>query len=183
MEAIIGNLTQRTGKSADEWARLVKSKGPKTSKERIAWLRREHNLGGPTAAVIVSRAEGSDPLAEYEDQDALVEAMFAGPKAVLRPIYETARKAALSLGNDVSASARKTYVTFARKRQFAVIQPSAASRVDVGLVLPGVKASGRLKLASNVGGGRVTHAIALSNVADLDSEAKKWLKAAYDKDA
>lgn len=183
MGAIIRNLPERTGKSVEQWAQLVKSKGPKTTKERIAWLRREHELGGPTAMVIVARAEGSDPLAEYEDQDSLVKAMFAGPKAALRPIYDAALKAGLSLGKDVTASARKTYVTLARKRQFAVIQPSTASRVDLGLVLPGVKPAGRLKAATNVGGGRVTHAIALVNVADLDAVARKWLKAAYERDA
>jgi predicted transport protein len=116
------------------------------------------------------------------DQDALVEAMFAGPKAALRPVYEAALKAAKSLGKDITASARKTYVTLARKRQFAVIQPTTATRLDLGLVLPGVKSSERLQRSRNVGGGRVTHAIALGNVADLDSQTRKWLKAAYDQD-
>jgi hypothetical protein len=82
----------------------------------------------------------------------------------------------------VTASARKTYVTLARKRQFAVIQPSTATRLDLGLVLPGVKPVGPLKQATKVGGGRVTHAIALGK-ADLDPQTRKWLKAAYDQDA
>ena len=78
---------------------------------------------------------------------------------------------------------RKTYVTLTRKRQFAAIQPSTLTRVDLGLVLPGVKAKGRLQESDRVGGGRVTHCIALTKVGDFNAEVKKWLKAAYEQDA
>ncbi len=77
---------------------------------------------------------------------------------------------------------RKTYVTISRKRQFAAIQPSTRTRVDLGLVLPGTRASGRLKAAKNVGGGRVTHAIALEKKSDINAEVRKWLKSAYQHD-
>ena len=79
--------------------------------------------------------------------------------------------------------ARKGYVTVARKRQFAALQPSSKSRLDLGLVLPGVRAKAALVASKNVGGGRVTHRIALEKKSDFDSEAKRWLKAAFDGDA
>ena len=53
--AIIRNLPERTGRSIDAWKRLVKSNAPRGKKERVAWLRREHGLGGPTASVIAGR--------------------------------------------------------------------------------------------------------------------------------
>jgi hypothetical protein len=183
MEAIARNLPERTGRSLQEWARLVKAKGPKGTKERVAWLRQEHQLGGPTAMVIVAEAESRDLVAPYEQQDALIDAMYSGARAGLRPIYETVLKAATSLGKDVTPSARKSYVTLSRRRQFAVIQPSTSSRVDLGLVLPGERARGRLTPSQNVGGGRITHAIALARPADFDAEARRWLKAAYEQDA
>jgi hypothetical protein len=70
-----------------------------------------------------------------------------------------------------------------RKRQFGAIQPSTADRVDLGLVLPGVKAQGRLEATANVGGGRVTHRIALRSPREVDAEVRRWLKEAYDRDA
>ncbi len=63
------------------------------------------------------------------------------------------------------------------------MQPSTKSRVDLGLVLPGVRAKGALVASKNVGGGRVTHRIALEKKSDFNAEAKKWLKAAFDGDA
>jgi hypothetical protein len=55
--------------------------------------------------------------------------------------------------------------------------------VDLGLVLPGVKPQGRLEATKTVGGGRVTHRIALRSPKDVDAEAKRWLCEAYDRDA
>ncbi len=182
LEALARNLPNRTGKTLEQWARMVKTKGPKTTRERVAWLRMHHSLGGPTAAVIVAKAEGQDLAAPYEAGDELVEAMFSGAKTELKPIYEAAVKTAQALGRDVVVSPRKTYVTFTRKRQFAAIQPSTRTRVDLGLVLPGVKAKGRLEQTDRVGGGRVTHCIALTEVGDFNAEVKKWLKAAYEQD-
>jgi hypothetical protein len=183
MDAISRNLPDRTGKSLEQWANLVKAKGPKATKERVDWLRKKHGLGGPTATVIVAAAEGRDLTATYEDSDALVDAMYSGTKAALRPIHEAALKAAQALGKDVTASARKTYMTLSRKRQFAVIQPSTKTRVDIGFALSKVKATSRLKKTTTVGGGRITHSIACSKPSDVNAEVKKWLKAAYEQDA
>jgi len=74
-------------------------------------------------------------------------------------------------------------VSLVRKRQFGAIQPSATDRVDLGLVLPGVEAKGRLEATTTVGGGRVTHRIPLRSPRDVDAEVRRWLKAAYDHDA
>ncbi len=83
----------------------------------------------------------------------------------------------------MTPSARKTYVSLVRKRQFGAIQPSTTDRVDLGLVLPGVEPTGRLEATTTVGGGRVTHRIALRSPKDVDAEVRRWLKVAYDRDA
>ncbi len=58
LHAIIANLPQKTGRSIDEWLRLVQESGPGSEKERRDWLRKEFKLGGTTAAIIAERAEG-----------------------------------------------------------------------------------------------------------------------------
>ncbi len=55
--------------------------------------------------------------------------------------------------------------------------------MDIGLVVPGVKPQGRLEATKMVGSGRVTHRIALRSPKDVDAEARRWLKEAYDRDA
>ena len=109
-------------------------------------------------------------------------AMYGGKKKSLVPVHEAAVRVARKLGKDVVASARKTYVSLVRKRQFGAIQPSTIDRVDLGLVLPGVKAKGRLEATTTVGGGRVTHRLALRSPKDVDAEVRRWLKTAYDRD-
>lgn len=182
MDAIERNLPARTGRTLAQWAALARRQGPAERKERVAWLRRAHGLGGATATLIAFAAEGRRPHEEYADGDALVDAMYAGKKAGLRAVHDAALAAARRLGRDVEPSARKTYVSLVRRRQFGAIQPSAADRVDLGLVLPGVRAQGRLEATRTVGGGRVTHRIALRAPRDVDAEVRRWLKAAYDRD-
>jgi hypothetical protein len=41
----IRELPEKTGRSLDEWIRLVKEAGPPTQKERRDWLKREHGFG------------------------------------------------------------------------------------------------------------------------------------------
>jgi len=183
MEAIKRNLPARTGRTLAQWVALVKKEGPGERRERAAWLRKEHRLGGTTATLVALAAEGRRPEDEYADGEALVAAMYAGRKAALVPVHEAALRVARRLGKDVLASARKTYVSLVRNRQFGAIQPSTADRVDLGLVLPGVKAKGRLETTTTVGGGRVTHRIALRSPKDVDNEVRRWLKEAYDRDA
>lgn len=183
MDAIERNLPAKTGKTLAQWAALAKRDGPGDRKARVAWLRREHGLGGTTAMLIAYAAEGRRPADDYADGDALVAAMYSGKKTELRPLHEAALSAARRLGTDVTASARKTYVSLVRKRQFAALQPSTSDRVDLGLVLPGVRARGRLEATTTVGGGRVTHRIALRARKDVDAFVRRWLKEAYDRDA
>ena len=54
--------------------------------------------------------------------------------------------------------------------------------VDLGLVLPGVRAPGPAR-GHRPGGRRVTHRISLRSPKDVDAEVRRCLKAAYDLDA
>lgn len=180
MDAIERNLPARTGRTLAQWVALVKKTGPKERRERIAWLRKEHGLGGTTAMLVAHAAEGRKPMDDYADQEGLVNALYSGKKAGLRPTHDAAVAAARRLGQDVVASSRKTYVALSRTKQFAVLQPSTADRVDLGLVLPGAAGTGRLEPCTTVGSGRVTHRIRLEAPRDVDTFVKRWLKAAYE---
>ncbi len=72
------------------------------------------------------------------------------------------------------------YVAFARARQFALVQPSTKTRVDLGLVLPGVAPSERLAASTNFGSGSINRRVALAAPADIDAEVEGWLRQAYE---
>ncbi|HEX8727815.1 MAG TPA: DUF5655 domain-containing protein, partial [Ktedonobacterales bacterium] len=84
-----------------------------------------------------------------------------------------------ALGDDVRIEPRQTYVAFARRSQFALIQPSTKTRVDLGLVLPDIAPTGRLGASTNFGSGSVNRRVALATPADVDDEVEGWLLQAY----
>ncbi|HEY9855938.1 MAG TPA: DUF5655 domain-containing protein [Stenomitos sp.] len=178
MDAIAANMEKKTGRSIDAWIELVKATGLKTVKERIDWLKREHQLGRDTAMVIAEFTDGREPY----DPEGMVRAMFQGPKSALLPNYERLLDRGLALGSDVMAAPCSTYVPLMRKRQFVVFKPTTRTRLDVGFALPGVTPEGRLVEAKGLGSDRITHRIGLESVDEIDAEVERWLKAAYEQD-
>jgi hypothetical protein len=181
-ESSMANLKERTGRTVDEWVRVVKKSGPPTEKERIAWLKEAHGITTNYALWIAKRVDGGGSAASY-DPDEMVAEMFAGKKAGLRPIYDCMLALAFGLGKDVRVSPCKTIVPFYRKHVFAQVKPSTATRIDVGFAFKDMKPSG--KLISTGGfekGDRITHRIPVASVEEIDKEVRKWLKHAYQMD-
>jgi hypothetical protein len=185
----VASLPSKTGKTLEEWIALVKQSGPPGEKERREWLKKEHNLGTNSAWWIAERAEGKgaedgDPDAYLRTAEQYVEAMFAGPKAGLWPIYEQLLKIGLKLGKDVKACPCKTIVPLYRRHVFAQIKPTTRTRIDLGFALGDRAPAGRL---IDTGGfakkDRITHRIPITSLTEIDDEVMHWLKTAYDLDA
>jgi predicted transport protein len=180
-EAVIRGLPEKTGKSLEEWVAVVGTTGLTGFKERVDWLKREHGLGDIQAEMVVYGADNSGPLIP-EDTTKLLDAQYEGRKAPLRPILDAIEEEALLLGPDVKAEVRTTYVSFVRRRSFAIVQPSAATRVDLGLVLHDAPESDRLLPAGSFGSGRINYRVPLENLDDVDGEVLGWLRMAYEQD-
>jgi Domain of unknown function (DUF5655)/Domain of unknown function (DUF4287) len=181
-ESSLENLKDRTGHTLEEWVRTIRKSGPATEKERIAWLKDKHGITTNYALWIARRADGGGSANSY-DPDALVEAMFAGKKAELKPIYDRMLALAFGLGKDVRVSPGKTIVPFYRKHVFAQVKPTTNTRVDIGFAFKDLEPAG--KLISTGGfekGDRITHRIPVASVEEIDAEVKKWLKHAYEID-
>jgi hypothetical protein len=181
--AVKANMPEKTGKTFEQWVEIAVAEGPATAKECYTWLKKQHGVPHLSAQIIADKVAGQDRYAAYDDPNALVDAMYAGPKASLRPIYEQLVKLARKLGKDVVLTPCKTYVGFRRKRQFAVVKPTTRTRVDLGFTLPDVKPEGRLEAAGKIGSDRITHLIKLESIKEIDAEVKRWLQEAYERDA
>jgi len=182
------DLPAKTGRSLDAWIALVKKSGPPTEKERREWLKREHKLGTNSAWWIAERAVGKgmeedSPEAYLEAAEQWVEAMFAGPRVALRPLYDQLLKLVPAVGKDAKASPGKTAVSLYRNHVFAQINVASNSRIDLGLALGNMKTPKRL---IDTGGyeekDRITRRIEVKSKADIDDELKRWLKKAYEMD-
>ncbi len=180
-QAVIANLKKNTGKTLDEWVRLVKKAPASTRAERVRWLKTEHRLGQTSAFVIASALEGRKPE-DYDPQNFL-DGLYLGAKAALRPINDELMRLAMALGKDVTATPCRTMVPLRRRHVFAQIKPTTNTRIDLGLALGHTKPTGRL---IDTGGAarddRITHRIAIASPGDIDAEVKTWLKKAYDRD-
>jgi Domain of unknown function (DUF4287)/Domain of unknown function (DUF5655) len=167
---MVANLEARTGRTLEEWIELVRASGLSKHSELVGLLKTEHGLGHGYANLVVHRAAGAadDPVA----------AQYAGPKAGLREIYDAILAAARGFG-EVEVAPKKSYVSLRRAKQFALVQPSTASRLDLGINLRGVEPEGRLE-ASGSFNSMVTHRVRLTSAAELDAEVVGWLRRAWE---
>jgi hypothetical protein len=175
---MIAGLRDKTGKSMEEWLKIVRASGLSTHKEIMKLLKEKHGLTHGYANLIALGSLNSDSHTS-DDPAALVDAQYAGAKAALLPIYNELLKAIKGFGKDVEVSPKKAYVSLRRSKQFAIIQPSTASRLDVGINLKGTDPAGRLE-ASGSFNAMVTHRVRVTSLDDVDKELLAWLKKAYE---
>ena len=109
-----------------------------------------------------------------------VDVQYSGKKASLRPIYNKILEIVMALGDDISLQPRKSYVAFARQKQFALVKASTMTRVDLGLKLKEPPNSPRLQEAPGFGSGSITHKVALTSPVEVDDEVAGWRKAAHE---
>jgi Domain of unknown function (DUF5655)/Domain of unknown function (DUF4287) len=188
--AQIRNIEARYGRPLPEWFRLIAASGLTKHTEVVAMLKADYGMAhgaahrvsllsrqaaAPDVAVTSATASGPATASPGEVADAL----YAGKRASLRPLHDELMAMVHVMGPDVSMAPKKGYVSLRRPRkQFAMIQPSGAGRIDLGLILPGVPAAGRLE-ASGSFNALFTHRVRVTSAGDLDDALAGWLGAAY----
>ena len=177
MASLIQNLEAKTGKSIDAWVATARASGLGKHGQVVAFLKKEHGLTHGYANQVAMRAIAAENAPAAGSTD-LVDAQYAGAKAGLRPVYDKLVSAVCGFGADVEVAPKKAYVSLRRSKQFGLIQPSTATRVDVGLVLKGVPANSRLEPSGSFNA-MVTHRVKVSGAGEVDPELIGWLHKAY----
>ena len=172
------NLEAQTGKSKAQWIKLAAAKGFAKHGELVTWLKSEHGIGHGYANLVAIRSREAATGADDAPVD-LVAAQYSGAKVDLKPLYDALIKTVQGFGSDIEISPKKGYVSLRRSKQFGLVQPSTADRLDVGLNLKGIEPAGRLE-ASGSFNAMVTHRVRLAKGASIDAELKRWLKQAYE---
>lgn len=75
-------------------------------------------------------------------------------------------------------SPKKSYVSLRRNKQFALVQPSTRTRVDLGINFKDEPATSRLEKAGSFNA-MVSHRVRLEKPSDVDKDVKAWLKKAW----
>jgi hypothetical protein len=170
------NIAEKTGRPVPEWVAVVHKSGLQKHGEIVKFLKADHGFTHGYANLVAHQALQSS--AAHSDDDDLVAAQYAGDKAALKPIYDAVIKAARGFGADLELAPKKTYVSLRRKKQFALIQPSTKTRVDLGINLKGKDPGGRLE-ASGSFNAMVSHRVRLESPGDVNAEVVGWLKEAF----
>jgi hypothetical protein len=173
----IRNIEAQTGKSLEELIQSGLATGITKHKELHAFFASEYGLtyGNANVLAVFTRDRLKGAAGEEEN---FVDAQYAGKEA-LRPIYDALIAAVEGFGDDVEIAPKRTYVSLRRKKQFGLIQPSTASRVDVGINLKGVEPAGRLEKSGSFNA-MCTHRVRLSEPGQVNDELIGWLRQAYD---
>jgi hypothetical protein len=169
----IRNIEASTGRSFDEWVAIARGSGLGAHGKVVAYLKADHGLGHGNANLIAIEALRA---ADAPQGDSLVDAMYAGPKAALRPLHDAVIDVVRGFGGDVELAPKKSYVSVRRSKQFACVGPAAGGTVEVGLNLPGAEPLGRLERTN----GMVSHRARIRDQRELDEELLGWLRQAYE---
>lgn len=179
LDSMIAGLKEKTGKTLDQWVAIAKKSGKSKHGEIVGWLKKEHKLTHGYASLVVRKTLVGLPRPSAGAGDEFVDAQYAGDKAALKPVYDKLISAIKAFGGDVEVSPKQAYVSLRRATQFALVQPSTKTRLDIGIKLKGMVPSGRLE-ASGSFNQMVTHRVRVEDAAQVDAQLIGWLKRAYD---
>ena len=153
---------------------LVDARGAERHSGIVAWLKTEHGLSHGNANFVALSAKRASANGGDNDH---VDAMYAGPKATLRPFHDQVIERVQSFGAHVALAPKQAYVSLRRSKQFGTVGPGPRGQLEIGVNLRGVPPTGRLQAAS----GMCTHRIRLSSADELDAEVLAWLHGAYER--
>lgn len=173
LQTMIKNMPEKTGKSLEEWKKILKEKAFAKHSEGVKFLKTEHGVTHGFANTIVTLSKQDNTSV-----DDLVTNQYKGKESLL-PIYEKLLPIVKGFGNDVTITPKKTSVSVIRNRQFVLIKPATKIRIDLGLKLPDKPTTDRL---GNSGpfGTMCTHRVQLTSIEDIDDELIGWMREAYE---
>jgi hypothetical protein len=175
----LDNIQKKTGKSLDELAAIVKKSGLTKHGEIRDYLKRELSLGHGDANTLVHAVLQSDGgrAAEGKSTDQVLDKIYSGAKAHMRPIHERLMKEIDQFG-DFEIAPKKGYVSLRRKKQFAMIGPKTNTRCEEGINAKDLKKNARL--LEQPKGSMCNYIVNVTGPQEVDSELVAWLKSAYE---
>ncbi len=169
------NIQARTAKSLDELFEFIRDSGLAKHGEIVAHLKAELGLGHGDANTLAHAAkQAAAPNQAAADP---LQTLYSGPKAALRPIHDALLARMKPLG-DFEASPKQKYISYRRKKQFAMIGPPTNTRVELGLNIKDLPESPRLeKLPA---GQMCNYRVRLNDASQVDAELTDWMRRAFE---
>ncbi len=176
-QAYLDTVKAKTGKTPADFAKLASEKGLTKHGELVAWLKNEFELGHGHANAVVNVLLKSESRAASPDDK--LEKLFAGKKVIWLEPVKTLISRIQEFGAEIEAHTNETYVNIlVGKKKMAIVQPSSAERLDVGIKIKGVTPEGRLEVSGSWNN-MVTHRVRITDAKEIDAQLLGWLEQAY----
>jgi predicted transport protein len=169
-------LIEKTGETLAHWVAIVHNETFEKHGEIIKFLKEKHGFTHGFANFVAHKAREVEAGGPTDDDD-LVANQYKG-KELLFLIFNKLVEEINRFGEDIEIVPKKGSVSFRTTKQFALIQPSTKTRIDLGLKIKGKKPERRLE-NSGPFGTMCTHRIQLTDIVDVDDEVLAYLKEAY----
>ena len=184
LQTQLANIEKRSGKTLDQLAKIVKASGLTKHGEIRDMLKSDLGMGHGDANTVVHavlQSDGASSAAAAGKSAAdVVDEIYTGPKAALRPIHDKLMAAIAAFGA-FEIAPKKGYVSLRRKKQFAMVGPATNTRVEVGLNMKGVPGTDRL--LAQPPGGMCQYKVRLAAASDVDPQLIAWIRRAFDESA
>jgi hypothetical protein len=174
----LDNIQKKTGKSLAELAAIVQSSGLTKHGEMRDMLKRDLGLGHGDANTLVHVLMQSDGtrLALGKSEADVLDEIYSGKKADLRPIHEALMERIVAYG-EFETLPKKGYLSLRRKKQFAMIGPKTNTHLEVGLNVKDLPADERL-LEQPIGS-MCNYIVRVSDVGEVDEQLFAWIEQAF----
>jgi len=174
----MANIEKRTGKTIAELKAIVVKSSLAKHGEMVKMLKTELGMGHGDANLVVhlARKAGEAEGAQHTSMGQVLDALYSGSKEHLRSVHDKLLLAMKKFG-EFEEAPKKTYVSYRRAKQFAMIGPATNKRVDLGLNVKGLEANDRL--LEQPPGRMCNYVVRLSEAGEVDAQLLAWIKAAY----
>ena len=175
------NIQKKTGKSLDELTTFIRNSGLTRHGEIRDLLQRALGLGYGDANALVHFVLKSDGERAAQEKGLsisdVLDEIYTGPKASLRPIHERLMTAIDEFG-EFEVAPKKGYVSLRRKKQFAMLGPATKGRFELGLNMKSLPENIRLIVLPP--GGMCNFKVNLTDANEVDEELISWVRQAYE---
>ena len=170
----LANIEAKTGKKREALLAAIRDSGLSKHGEMRTWAMEEFGVGHGDANLLVHLSRA--PVGESASGDDVLDEIYSGKKAHLRPIHDKLMREIGKLGA-FEIAPKKGYVSLRRKKQFAMLGPKTNERFELGLNLKDNVTHPLVK--AQAPGGMCQYIAALASPADIDKALLDIVKRAY----
>ncbi len=177
----LANIEKKTGKTLEELTSIIQSSGITKHSEIRKMLMESYGLGYGDATQLTHYVNKTNVESAAKEKglttDQVLDEIYAGPKAILRPIHDKLMSVIDQLG-EYEIAPKKGYVSLRRKRQFAMLGPATNTRFELGLNIKNLEPDERL--IEQPAGSMCNYKVRLMDVEQVDDVVIDWVRRAYE---